>query len=159
MNTKYLFPHNYKIWGWAMLIPSIIMGLASFIFNYAPDFLNLTVPGLYNTPIGSDIKITYGFTDNNILDEILGVSIIIGSILVAFSKQKHEDEFIAKIRLESLVWAVYVNYGILLLMFIFIYDLLFLWVMIFNIFTVLLFFIVRFNWKIAQLKQSLQHDQ
>jgi hypothetical protein len=52
-----------------------------------------------------------------------------------------------------LAWAVYFNYAILILTFLFIYDFAFLWVMVFNMFTVLLFFIVRFNWQIFKLKR------
>ena len=99
------------------------------------------------------------FFENNILNEVLGVLVIISSLLVAFSKEKSDDEYISKIRLESLVWAVYVNYGILLISFIFIFDLSFLWVMIFNMFTVLLFFIIRFNWQISKLKKSASYEE
>lgn len=90
--------------------------------------------------------------DNNILNEILGIIMIISSVLVAFSKEVNEDEYISKIRLESLVWAVYLNYAILLLAFVFVYGMSFLWVMIFNMFTILIFFIIRFNWQIRKLK-------
>ncbi len=85
--------------------------------------------------------------------------IIISSLLVAFSEEKSEDEYISKIRLESLVWAVYFNFAILLLSFLFVYGLYFLWVMIFNMFTVLLFFIVRFNWQISKLKKSAYYEE
>ncbi|VAW16950.1 hypothetical protein MNBD_BACTEROID05-629 [hydrothermal vent metagenome] len=97
-----------------------------------------------------------GIVNNNILNEILGISMIVGSILVAFSKEKDEDEFISKIRLESLVWATYLNYAILFLAFIFVYDLSFLWVMIFNMFTILIFFIIRFNWQIRKFRKTAE---
>lgn len=42
------------------------------------------------------------------------------SILVAFSKEKLEDEYISKIRLEFLVWSVYLNYAIFI--FIIVYN-------------------------------------
>ena len=96
---------------------------------------------------------------NNILNEILGVLIIISTFLVAFSKEKSEDEYISKIRFESLAWAVYFNYAILILTILFIYDFAFLWVMVFNMFTVLLFFIVRFNWQISKLKKSASYEE
>jgi hypothetical protein len=95
-----------------------------------------------------------GTVNNNILNEIVGVLIILSSIFVAFSKEKEEDEYILKIRLESLVWAVYVNYGILLISLLFIYDFSFLYVMIFNMFTVIIFFIIRFYWQLNKLKNE-----
>ena len=69
------------------------------------------------------------------------------------SEAEKMDEMISKIRLESLVWATYINYGILLLAMIFVYDMSFLWVMILNMFTILIFFIIRFNWQILKFKK------
>jgi hypothetical protein len=56
----------------------------------------------------------FKFIENSILDEILTIGIIVGGILVGFSKLKEEDEMISKIRYESLVWATYLNYAIIL---------------------------------------------
>ena len=66
--------------------------------------------------------------------------------MVGFSKEKQEDEFIAEVRLNSLLWAVAVNYILLLLAFIFVYGTPFLQVMIYNMFTILVIFIARFHY-------------
>ena len=78
---------------------------------------------------------------------------------MAFSKEKDEDELIAKIRLESLVWAMYLNYGILLLTFLLLYDFSFYWAMVFNMYTMLFFFIIRFNIKIWRLRKSVSYEE
>jgi hypothetical protein len=158
MKANYLFPNKYKKIGWLIFIPTAIIGLITLILEYEPDFLDFKVPAIFIDEIFGN-KYLIGMVENNILNEVLGVLVIISSLLVAFSKEKSEDEYISKIRLESLVWAVYVNYGILLISFIFIFDLSFLWVMIFNIFTVLLFFIIRFNWQISKLKKSASYEE
>lgn len=157
MKLNYLFPNRYKKKGVIILIPSIIMGLVT-CFDYEPAFLDLRVPAIFVDELFGDNKLL-GFTNNNILNELLGVLIIISSILVAFSKEKQEDEFIAKIRLESLVWATYINYAVLLVAFVFVYDFSFLWVMIFNMFTILIIFIVRFNWQVYKLKKLATHEE
>ena len=79
--------------------------------------------------------------------------------MVAFSKEKHEDEFVAKTRLESLVWAIYVNYAILTLCFLFFFNMEFLLVMIFNMFTVLIFFIIRFYYVLYKSNKSLSYEE
>ncbi|MBT8321463.1 MAG: hypothetical protein KJO90_07325, partial [Eudoraea sp.] len=96
---------------------------------------------------------------NNILNEILAILVILSGLLVAFSREKDEDELITKIRLESLVWATYWNYGILILAFLFLYDLTFYWVMVFNMFTILYLFIIRFTLAIRKLKASASHEE
>ena len=93
------------------------------------------------------------------MNEIVGIFIIVSSILVAFSEEVNEDEYISKIRLESLVWAVYINYGILLVAFLFIYDFSFFWVMMLNMFTILLFFIIRFHLQISKQKNMLNNEE
>lgn len=158
MKIKYLFPNKYKKIGWIILIPAAILGLITLILNFEPDILNFKLPAIFINKFFGE-KSYIGILENNILNEILGVLIIISSLLVAFSKEKNEDEYITKIRLESLVWAVYVNYGILLFSFLFIYELSFLWVMIFNMFTVLIFFIIRFNWQLSRLKKITDYEE
>ncbi len=158
MRINYLFPNKFKIIGWIILIPAAIIGFITLRYEYEPYFLDFNVPAILFDDFIKDKQI-FGMVRNNILNEILGLLVIISALLVAFSKEKSEDEYISKIRLESLVWAVYFNYGILLFSFLFIYGLSFLWVMIFNMFTVLIFFIVRFNWQISKLKKSARYEE
>ena len=159
MKINYLFPNKFKNIGWIILIPTFIFGLLAFINGgLSPEFLDFNVPAIFIYEFFGENKL-FGIIENNIMDEILLILIIISSILVAFSKEKSEDEYISKIRLESLVWAVYVNYGILLLTILFIYDYAFFNVMIFNMFTILLFFVIRFNWQLLKLKNSASYEE
>ncbi len=160
MKINYLFPHKLKKIGWLILIPSVVLGLFTLIYELEPSFLDFNIPIILtdNLPF-SENNGNSGLVKNNFLNEILGILIIAGSLLVAFSKEKYEDEYIAKIRLESLVWAVYVNYGILIFSILFIFGTNFYWVMLFNIFTVLWFFIIRFNWQISKLKNSAYYEE
>jgi hypothetical protein len=145
--------------GWIILIPTFIFGLVSYILGgFEPDFLNVHVPAIFINEFFGERKF-FGVVENNVMDEILSVLLIISSTIVAFSKEKSEDEYISKIRLESLVWAVYVNYGILLITILFVYGLSFWTVMIFNMFTVLLFFIIRFNWQLLKLKKAASYEE
>jgi len=154
MKVNYLFPNKYKKVGWIVLIPSVIIGLIAMGGNLDPAFLDVEVPAVFIDEFFGETKLI-GFVHNNLANEIIGLLIIISAFLVAFSKEKQEDEFISKIRLESLVWAVYLNYAILIIALLFIYDMSFMWVIIFNMFTILFFFIARFNWEVYKLKKSL----
>jgi hypothetical protein len=158
MKLNYLFPNKYKKIGWTLLIPSVIFGLITLIFDFEPIFLDFKVPAILVDEILGK-KVLFGFIENNILNEIVGIFIIVSSILVAFSEEVNEDEYISKIRLESLVWAVYINYGILLVAFLFIYDFSFFWVMMLNMFTILLFFIIRFHLQISKQKNMLNNEE
>ena len=93
------------------------------------------------------------------LAEIVGILLICGLLFIAFAKEKAEDEFIARLRLESLVWATYVNYIILAISILFIYDMVFFWVLIINMFTILLFFLLRFNWILYKTNKQMEHEE
>lgn len=152
MKTHFLFPRPFKKIGWLLFVPSLAIAvyltLSGFNFD---NHLNAKVFALFNDEIFGQPQIMT-ITENSISDEILLSLIIIGGLLVGFSKLKNEDEFIAKIRYESLVWAVYVNFAVMLFATIFVYGMYYFDVMIANMFTVLFFFIIRFHVMLYKLQ-------
>jgi hypothetical protein len=158
MNVNYLLPNKYKKVGWMVFIPSAIIGIITVIFELEPEWLDVRVPSISIDEFLGE-KEVFGMVKTNFMNEICGVLVIISSLIVGFSKERQEDEYISKIRMESLVWAVYVNYGILLISFLFIYDFAFYWIMVFNMFTVLVFFIIRLQWQISKTKKSLDYEE
>jgi len=159
MKTQFLFPHGMKRIGWILLIPAAILGFFVIFFNFQASFLDCRVFAAYSGATGWFSENTVGMIENNITDEIAAILFIIGALFVAFSKENQEDEFIAKTRLESLVWAVYVNYAILALCILLFYNMGFLTVMIINMFTILIFFIIRFYYILYRNKKSLSHEK
>jgi len=80
---------------------------------------------------------------------------LVGLFLIAFSKEKIEDEQIAQLRLDSLRWAIYLNYLILLLSLVFTNGIDFIDILRLNLWVPLLFFIIRFRWVLYRLNRSL----
>jgi hypothetical protein len=157
MKTKLLLPNYFKRIGWILLIPSALFGLFIIISDYEFKFLDTNVFTIYSGAFKDPLY--FGFIRANMTATITGVLFLIGAIFVAFSKEKSEDEFIAKVRLESLLWATYINYGVLIFCFLFFYEFEFLYVMIFNMFTILIFFIIRFYYILYRAKKSLRHEK
>jgi hypothetical protein len=159
MKTKFLFPNQFKRIGWILLIPSTILGVLIIFFDFKLKFLDSKVFTIYSKELFAETPTFLGFVKGNYAATIVGILFLIGAIFVAFSKEKHEDEFVAKIRLESLVWAIYINYTILALCFLFFFSTEFLLVMIFNMFTILIFFIIRFYYVLYKSNKSLSHEK
>lgn len=159
MKTKFLFPNKYKTIGWLLFVPSIILTLLISIFSINTDeYLNVTVFAIFNDfPLSKPEHFT--FIKNSIVDELLLIGLICGGILVGFSKLKIEDEFTTKIRYESLVWAIYLNYGLIVLFTLFVYGMGYMQVLIHNVFTILLFFILRFHYMIYKLNKTTNDDE
>lgn len=157
MKTRLLLPNCFKRIGWILLVPSAILGLFIIISDYEFGFLNTKMFTIYSG--GFQEPVFFGLIKVNLTATIVGILFLVGAIFVAFSKERREDEFIAGIRLESLLWATYINYGVLLFCFIFFYAFEFLYVMIFNMFTILIFFIIRFYYMLYRSDKSLSHEK
>ncbi len=158
MKSHYLFNNKWKKPAWLVFLPSAILGIVWMISQYDIAGLDVKSFSFFHEPFMGKFSL-FTIVENNIADEILGILIIVSSLLIAFSKEKNEDEFISNIRLESLVWATYFNYAVLLFGIIFITEMAFFWVLVFNMFTILLFFIIRFNWMIRKSNKSLAYEE
>ncbi|GAA4274164.1 hypothetical protein U6A24_21990 [Aquimarina gracilis] len=144
---KYLLSNKFKKPGWVLLVVGITFGIIHALNDFESDLLTVKVISLFhNDIIFSKNNGLVSIIEDSIVDEILTLMIITGGLLVGFSKEKIEDEFISKIRLSSLKWAILINYGILLFATLFFYHTNFMSIMIYNMFTPLIIFIVRFNY-------------
>ena len=159
MKTRFLFPHRFKKIGWFLLVPSVIVGFFVLFLDFEPKFLNGEMFTFYTAGL-SNHPVVFGLISVNLTNTIVGVLCLVGALLVAFSKEKNEDEFIANTRFESLLWATYVNYAILIFCFLFFYSFEFLSVMILNMFTILFFFIARFHFILYfKTAKSMSHEE
>lgn len=144
MNTLQLLPNRFKTIGWFIFIPSLILGLISLtgVTNF-----QISLPVIYNSGFFSDGQ--SGFLQTAEIDlfpNLFGILIIIGGILVGFSKEKIEDEYISSLRLKSVFWSLIVSYSIVLLLFITVFGSLFLTILILIMFLPLVLYIFRFNY-------------
>jgi len=151
MKTRFLFPHKYKKIGWIFLIPSTLFGLFVIFTDYEPEWLRLPMFTFFAG--GIDETSYFSIIKTNVANELASVFFLISAMLVAFTKAKNEDEFITKIRLESLVWATFFHFGILLIGMLFVFNLEFFTFMIFNMFTLLILFILKFNISLYKSKR------
>ncbi|MFT4611435.1 MAG: hypothetical protein ACJA1H_000902 [Glaciecola sp.] len=146
MKSNYLLSNKFKIPGWLLLCAGLITGLLLMIMEFDSDILSLSVLAFYNSDsLFSSNNGFFVIITNGVFDEIIALCIIVGGLLVGFSEEKIEDEFIYKLRKDSLVWAIIFNYIVLMFAIIFIYEFTFFNILVFNMFTPLLFFIIRFN--------------
>jgi hypothetical protein len=163
MKTRFLLPNKFKLIGWILLVPSAILGLIQIFYlsGSGLKFFDLKVFTIYSgdfSPWGIP-PVVLGFDKVNLTGTIIGVLFILGAAIVAFAKEKQEDEYIAKTRLESFLWATYLNYAILLFCFMFFYGVGFMYVMIFNMFTLIILFIIRFNYVLYRSTKLLWYEK
>jgi hypothetical protein len=155
MKKSFLLPHRYKLIGWFVFIPSSILGLYStLIGEISPKWLKFT----FFAVAGGDAK-WFTLIKTDMANTIIGSLLIIGGLLVIFSREKIEDEYISELRLSSFKWAVLVHYLLMLFCFLFVYDMDFWVVMVYGMFTTLLIFIVRFNYLLFTNRKSSRNEK
>ena len=140
MKKRILLPNYFKRLGYILVLPFLGLGIAYIGWDYTVSWLDYHAlqKGLLD------------FNNTNFTDEFAAIGLIISLFFIAFSKEKIEDEAIQFFRIEALQWAVYANYGVLLLAVIFCYGTLFFTIMTINLFTVLFIFILRFRYVLYQ---------
>lgn len=127
-----LFPHRFQKVGW------VIFALAALL-------------GIY--------IIAIDFESSYVMNNIAIVGIVVGGILATCSKEKVEDEMIQQLRLNALLIALYINYALLIVCTLLVYDFTFLHVMIYNMFTILLIFMVVFRYKVWRAQKGVEDEQ
>jgi hypothetical protein len=172
MRTRFLFPNWCKKVGWVLMtgavFVSILPVLLSFFFHiwqwhpfrfvriFAFYNSGFPFPGMSNGPeVGFFKVITYdiGYTLFNLV-------FISGSLLVAFATEKNEDEYINRVRLDSLLWAVYINFIGIIIADVAIYGFMFLQlVVMLNLYSIPLIFIARFNYVLIRDKRILKNEK
>jgi len=149
MESKLLLPNRYKRIGLILLIPSLALGILVRFFDFQFSFLTLQ---FVKTRINS--KDMHLEDTINLTDEMALTGIIVALLFIAFAREKTEDEYIAQTRLESLKWAVLINYILLLVATWLVHGFAYIDVMMYNMLTVLIIFIIRFNYVLNNSKKS-----
>ena len=159
MKTRFLFPNAFKKPSLIVLVIATISMIIISNFNDALDLHLMVKTFAFISNQAFEDPLYFNWFEDDIFPELIGIVLILSGLVFAFSKEKTEDEMISKIRLESLVWATYINYAVLLLCIVFMYGFSFFSVMIYNMFTLLFFFIIRFHWMLYKNNQICSHEE
>ena len=142
MKTRFLFPYWCRYLGYALFLIHIPVVLLR-------KMIGFDLPGQHMDDGGL-------LSPHHIFFMATTLLMALGLFLAAFSKEKIEDEQISQLRLDSLQWAIYLNYILLIISLVLSSDtehILFL-----NLLVPLVFFIIRFQWKLFQNNRMLKRD-
>lgn len=158
MKTTYLFPNRLRMISGILFVVSFLCYLAYYIFDFNFD-LKASVFAILSDEGFLKPAESYSLIKTYIFDEILMLIIIPSGVVYAFSKEKHEDEMVAAIRLDALAWATIANYGIILFLYMFIYGFPFLNVMMAALFSQLIIFITLLRYKMFRFRKSAGYEE
>lgn len=143
MKSIPMFPYQYKWPGLVMAVIGLIVGAAVMYFDFRPELLEFeTHPDMafMNT--------------QNLIDEVALSLVVIGLMVLAFSRERTEDEFVTHIRLQSLLWSFVIYYSLVFLSVWIFYNDAFWSVMIYHLFMPLLFYVGLFRFNYWQKMKS-----
>lgn len=151
MLTKILLPHTYQKIGWIMILPFSVLLFAVHYLGF--EFYWLSLPDFQSAEEG--FPKLFDPDKTNYSYEFALIGVFVALFFLAFSKEKQEDEYIQKLRLDSLLIAFYLNTFILILGTLLFYGFGYLEFMGYNMFTIQLVFIARFKWVLYQQRKSI----
>jgi hypothetical protein len=147
MKTSYLFPNRFKVISGILFVVSFI--LLTIVLKHDGSYaINTKVFAIVSNAEDNNFigKTQYfKWIENSITDELVMLLFVVSGLVFAFSKEKHEDELVAAIRLKSLAWSTIANYAIFLLAYLFVYGLPFMGIIMHAAFSQLVIFIILFR--------------
>ena len=160
MDTKLLLPNRLKRIGWVLFVPCLVFTVLALLevntkINFFGDDHILSRWTTIKVPSGSSLNAFLGENTSDFAGELLMTLTAISFFFVAFSRERTDDEWIMRIRLESLLWAFYAHLGGFLLSVWISYGLGFYMILSWNMLTAPLVFLARFHW-IVYVKPYLE---
>lgn len=143
MKPRILFPYWCRYLGWGLVIAHIPISMIG------------RKNGMIN-PLDASSGNTGLFTGEHLFFISTTLLMSLGLFFVAFASEKIEDEQIKHLRLDSLRWAIYINYLILIISLVFVNDTAH--ILELNLWVPLFFFIIRFRWVIFLLNRSINRE-
>ena len=138
MKTSLLLPNDFKKIGWVIFIPTFLLGCSICFFD--ENFDRWLFPEAVMTNIA-----------------IIGT--VVGALFIGFSREKIEDEMIQHIRLNALMAAMWINYLLLIVVSLVVYDLNYITVMACSMATPLVIFLLVYYINLYRLNRSLRHEE
>lgn len=152
--NRYLLPNYFGSIGWILSVPSAVV-LLVYLFGKPWD----AIPPDFFFKLEIWHKVLTVFSGDSILAAICMVLLSVGLLFVAFSREKIEDEYITKLRGDSLIWAVVANTILMAVLSVLVYGGWFLYVSLFNLYMVLVLFIIKFRVTLNRFKKESCNEE
>ncbi|MFH1196889.1 MAG: hypothetical protein V1720_14405 [bacterium] len=137
-----LLPNKFRVVGWIALLAGSILGIIRFYFDIKPEFMNIKVFAIYSKYFETKY---FSVIDNHFSEETTALLLIIGLFLFSFTKEKVENDTVISLRLKALLWALAINTVFIAGSFLFVYGFIFINILVINVFTPFILYIIIFR--------------
>ncbi|MCE1197976.1 MAG: hypothetical protein LWW85_03315 [Marinilabiliales bacterium] len=149
---NHLLPMNFRLMGILFFIAGLFSALLRFYEGFKPELLNIRVFAFCSVYLESKYM---QVIRNNMAEELTGFLLLTGLLMIAFSREKYENEAVDRIRLRSFQWAAWVNYLFLMAAVLFTYGFGFVYLVILNMGFPLVVYILLFRIRYARYVKEI----
>ncbi len=151
MKTMRLLAPKWKWIGVALTVPGLVLGFFSVFYEFEFPWLNFQL---------RDEKETDFFrkAEENFTNEIALTLTVVGLLILAYTREEVEDERVRLIRLEAFQWSVLISFLLVLAGNWLLYSFDFYVFMVFNLFTPLVIFVLRFHYVLYREARQTSKD-
>jgi hypothetical protein len=156
-----LLPPKVKFSGLTLILIGLIFcvfTIKGLFVDCDVSWLEMKIPALVSESISGKTRF-FTMIETNLGFTISGILLIAGGLLMAFSREEIEDEFVNHLRLKAFQYAVIINYFILFLSYLTVWELSFVWIMLINLYSTLFLFIVIFQILLVRTKKSRKDEE
>lgn len=143
-----LLPYKYKLPGYLLILTGLVFTILYSLFNFQ---VTIPVPAILSAFTSVKFFTSY---KSNFADELILLSLILGFLLVVFSKDKNEIYSLRVIRMKALLKTIimYICFNIFTVLFV--YGNFFLAFLIINLFSPFVFYLFFFSLMKLKLKRD-----
>lgn len=142
MNLSYLLPGSFRFAGFIFTCAGTILGIMRFYFGFKPDMLDQKVFALYSVYLKTK---TLKIESNQLIEEIVGLLVILGLFMIAFAREKNENPQVNSLRLKAFLISFYINTSFLIASILFTFGLAFIYMTILYLILPLSIYVISFR--------------
>lgn len=139
--------------GYFLFFVGIVLAFLRFYIGFKPDYLYLNVFAFYSLYIDSK---TFEIINNHILDEIIGLLLVIGQYLIIYNFLEANNKN-SLIIVKSFLLSISMNTMFLIIAFLFFYGLGFIYMLLINLISFNFFFIIFYEFLKRSKKNNFQY--
>lgn len=161
MKKTYLLPPYFKIIGLSMLLPTILYGLYVFYWSMMGNMLDNIFRSMNDDPYPDGIATYVALVKSGWpwLYQIIIFAFTLSFAFMAFSREKVEDEYIWKIRMNSLVSALIIDCILICVAIFTLFGMNFVTFMAFNFYVIVAIYLVIFRIAIYRAKKNIDYEK
>ena len=152
MKNAYLFPSSYRRIGQVLAIPSVLL-CGYYLFFADGDLLPCRMFSVLSFDLFSSVE-WFKMVETDAMRHISIVLFTVSLLLIAFSREKEEDEYMEYLRSRSMRWAMLTSGIITIVVTLLVYNLAYLYFVFINLYLILILFILKYRIDLHRLRKT-----